>query len=50
MAGQTRLYAQTLEEVRVIQQLAAQDLDGHRAFSHPNLLGEENRTDAPFAQ
>jgi hypothetical protein len=46
----TRFILKTLQEVRVIEKFAVQDLERHGAITHPNLLGEENRAHAPFAQ
>ena len=46
----SRFILKTLEEVGVIQQLAAQNLDGHRSVAHRNLLGEKDRPHASFAQ
>jgi hypothetical protein len=42
----SRFILKTLEEVGVIQQLAAQDLERHRTVAHRDLLGEEDRTHA----
>ncbi len=46
----TRLVLKAQQEVRVIEKFAVQYLERHRAISHPNLLGEENRAHAAFAQ
>ena len=46
----TRLILKAQQEVGVIEKLAVQDLERHGAVSHPNLLGEEDRAHAPFAQ
>jgi hypothetical protein len=46
----SRFILKTLEEVGVIQQLAAQNLDGHRSVAHRNLLGEVDRTHAARSQ
>jgi hypothetical protein len=46
----TRLILKAEQELRVIEQLAVQDLKRHGAISHPNLLGEKDRTHGPFAQ
>ena len=42
----TRLILKAQQEVGVIEKFAVQDLERHGAISHPNLLGEENRTHA----
>jgi len=45
-----RLVLKPQQEVGIIEKLAVQDLESHVAISHSNLLREENRTHAPFAQ
>jgi hypothetical protein len=46
----SRFILKALEEVGVIQQLAAQDLERHRTVAHRDLLGEEDRTHPTRAQ
>ena len=46
----TRLVLKAQQELGVIEKLAVQDLERHGAISHPNLLGEEDRTHAARAQ
>jgi hypothetical protein len=46
----TRLILKAQQEVGVIQQLAAEDLERYRAVADRDLLGEENRTHAARAQ
>ena len=46
----TRLVLKAQQEVGVIEKLAVQNLERHGAVSHPDLLGEENRTHAACAQ
>ncbi len=45
----SRLILKTLEEIGVIQQLAAQDFERHRAVAHRDLLGGEDCTHAARA-
>ena len=46
----SRLILKAQQEVGVIQQLAVQDLERHRAVAHRDLLGEEDRTHAACTQ
>jgi len=44
------LKATELTSPGVVEKLAVQDLERHGAISHPDLLGEEDRTHAARAQ
>ncbi len=46
----SRFVLKTLEELGVVQQLAAQDLERHGAVTNRNLLGKVNRTHPTCAQ
>jgi hypothetical protein len=46
----TRFILKTQQEVGVVEKFAIQNLERYGTISHPNLLGEENRTHAAFAQ
>ena len=46
----SRFILEAQQEVRVIQELAAQDFERHQAVANRDLLGEEDRTHAARAQ
>jgi hypothetical protein len=46
----SRFILKTQQEIGVIQQLAAQNLERHRTVAHGDLFGEVDRTHAALTQ